>query len=139
MKRLPFDKPRAGARRSLGSLKGLAWKAFSEWVRKREANVDGYARCVTCGKWAHWKDLHASHFLPGRGASILFVEENCHAACEDCNVWRGGARKEYELFMLSRYGQEKIDELKRLRHTVFRPTREYYEALIEKYTRGILG
>lgn len=117
----------------ISRLKKKAWSVFSEWIRKRGADENGFTRCITCGKWAHWKDLQASHFIPSRRASILFIEENCHAACYVCNIIRHGALEDYYPFMLSTYGQDKIDEIKRLKNTIFKPTREYYEAIIQKY------
>lgn len=134
--RLPFDKPKKRKKTPIGKLKKLAWKVFSEWIRKRDANEDGFTRCITCGKWDHWKNLQASHFIPGRRNSILFLEENCHAACYVCNVLKHGALEEYYPFMLSKYGQETIDRIKRLKNEIFKPTREYYESLIAKYKTG---
>ena len=117
----------------LSRLKQKAWRVFSEWVRKRGADENGYNTCVTCGKRDLWTNLHASHFIPSRRNSILFLEENCHASCMACNIWRHGAIEDYYPFMLKTYGQEKIDEIKRLKKQIFKPTREYYEEVIERY------
>lgn len=140
MVKLPFDKPKKRKKKvkrvkktPLNRLKKIAWKVFSEWIRRRHANAEGYQSCITCGKWDHWKNMQASHFIPGRRNSILFLEENCHASCVQCNIWRHGALEEYYPFMLSKYGQETIDRIKRLKNEIFKPTREYYEDLIEKY------
>lgn len=133
MTRLPFDKPKKVKKTPLGKLKKLAWKTFSLWVRRRGSPDGEHNTCCTCGAFKKISELHAAHFIPSRRSSILFIEENCHPGCDGCNIWKGGARKEYEPFMLARYGQEKIDELKRLKHTIFKPTREYYEELIKKY------
>ena len=121
----------------LGALKRKSWRLFSEYIRRRYADKDGFASCITCSKRFHWKDLQASHFLAGRSASILFLESNCHQACYDCNVMRYGHLVNYLNFMLATYGQEKIDELKRIKNQVFKPSRDYYENLIEEYEGDI--
>lgn len=117
----------------LTTLKKKAWAAFSAFIRQRGADEYGYNICITCGNRAFWKDLQASHFIPGRTNSILFLEENCHPACYGCNVMRHGALEEYYPKMLALYGQEKIDEIKRLKKQIFKPTRDYYEEIIRKY------
>ena len=50
-----------------------------------------------------------------------------------CNYFLSGNLLEYHEFMLKTYGQEKINELKRLSKQVWKPTREELEQLIAKY------
>ncbi len=133
MVKLPFDKPKKRKKTPLGKLKKIAWKTFSLWIRKRGSPDGEHNTCVTCGAFKKITELHASHFIPSRRNSILFLEENCHPGCYVCNIMRHGALEDYYPFMLARYGQETIDRIKRLKNEIFKPTREYYEALIEKY------
>ena len=60
--------------------KSKAWKAFSLYIRTRDS-INGMCQCVTCGKVAPIKDMHAGHFLGGRSGSILFDEEMVFAQC----------------------------------------------------------
>jgi len=93
------------------TLKNRAWREFSIFIRRRDA-ADGYVVCVTCWIELHWKAAHAGHFVAGRGNSILFDERNCHPQCYHCNITLAGNPSAYEEFMLKRYGQNVIDELK---------------------------
>jgi NinG protein len=117
----------------IGNLKKRAWKAFSEFIRKRGADESGFNSCITCGRRDFWKNLQASHFIPGRTNSILFLEDNCFPGCYGCNIGRHGAIEDYYPIMLKKVGQERIDEIKRLKKQVFKPTREWFEQIIEKY------
>ena len=94
----------------------------------------GFNTCITCGKKDHWKNLQASHFIPGRRNSILFLEDNCHAACYACNIMRHGAIEDYYPFMLKTYGQDTIDKIKELKHMIVKFTREDLEKIIEQYS-----
>lgn len=118
---------------TLKGLKKKAWKVFSEWIRQCGSDSNGINTCVTCGVKKHWKELHASHFIPGRRNSILFIEENCHPACYVCNVLKHGALENYYPFMLETYGQRKIDEIKRLKNTNVKFSREDLEDIIKRY------
>jgi hypothetical protein len=97
-----------------GSSKSLAWSWFSKYIRAKEAGASGLARCVTCGTPKHWKELQAGHWLPGRHASVLFDERNCHPQCYHCNVGLKGNPIKYYHFMEELYGKRIMDELESL-------------------------
>jgi hypothetical protein len=103
---------------SLSTAKKRAWKSFSLWVRHRGASGDTNT-CVTCGKRYPVTGkgcLQASHFVPGRGNSILFDERGCYPGCYICNVVKKGNMIPYYKFMLKEHGQDVIDELEKLSH-----------------------
>ncbi|NBQ17666.1 recombinase, partial [bacterium] len=43
-------------KRSLSTVKKELDRVFSEFIRKRDADLDGYITCVSCKKKVHWKD-----------------------------------------------------------------------------------
>ena len=47
-------------------------KVFSQYIRRRFA-VNEIAKCVTCGKQAHWKDLQAGHFMSRKHYSTRWM------------------------------------------------------------------
>jgi hypothetical protein len=85
----------AGKKPSLSSLKKKCWKVFSEWIRRKDADEGGTDRCYTCGKLAHWKELHAGHAIPGRHNAVLFDTDIVKPQCPPCNIWGGG---QYHIF-----------------------------------------
>ena len=51
--------PRKPSRKTL--IKKLD-KVFSEYIRKRDTDKNGYGLCCTCAKRLHYKEGHAGHF-----------------------------------------------------------------------------
>ena len=87
-------------------------KSFNEYKRLKEADDNGYVKCVTCGHIGSYKKLHSGHFQHG----LHFIEENQHIQCPGCNTFGGGKRDLYTLFMIDKYGREKVDELIQLKN-----------------------
>ena len=105
--------------------KQRAWDWCSMYIRLRDAiayqklypEVElGWVKCCTCPRIIHIKkNADAGHFIPkGRGGAsgVYFDERNVNTQCKTCNGFNQGRNHEYELFMLDKYGQRVIDELK---------------------------
>ena len=89
-------------------LKGDVWDLFSEYVRRSEANADGYCKCCSCGKIDHWKNMQAGHYIHGTSFSI---PELVHSQCPICNGYGHGNLVLYKEYMLNLYGQKMLDRL----------------------------
>ena len=93
--------------------KGLVKKLdtiFSHFIRMRNANVNGYVECVTCGKHDHWKNMDCGHFMSRKFMSTRWHEDNCQVQCKSCNVFRYGEQYKYSVWL----GQEKAEKLHQL-------------------------
>lgn len=91
-------------------LKNKAWRLFSQYIRRKYSNKEGFAKCFTCGTVKPWKELQCGHGIGGRGNYVLFLEEVCRPQCYGCNVGRKGA---YEVFipkLIDWYGSDKYNE-----------------------------
>jgi len=113
---IPFKKER----RPVGHVtakraKADTWDTFSEWIRRRDADENGYVQCVTCGKVDHWKKMQAGHFISRRHSSILFDERNVHPQCPHCNGPLHGNEIKYKEFILKKYGTQVLLELEWLK------------------------
>lgn len=95
---------------SLRGLHNKAWKVFSVWVRSKEADFSGYAKCFTCDKVFQWRDLDAGHFFHGR---LDFDEMNVKPQCTGCNRFRHGKHNTYGIRLAKMYGVEAVEELER--------------------------
>ena len=94
------------------TVQASADKVQSLYIRQKHA-VNGMVTCVSCGKVLPWQDADCGHYIPkSRGASIRYVEENCHPECKSCNRFDDGHLAGYTLYMIDTYGREKIDELR---------------------------
>lgn len=106
-------------KKSLSKSKENAWKAFSRYVRLRDAiKTTGTTTdllCITCGKKYPAFGIgcaQAGHFIPGRGNSILIDEDFVHGQCYHCNVGLNGNWVKYEDAMIKMWGMSKVTEVK---------------------------
>lgn len=81
------------------------WKAFSEFIRLRDANKDGICFCFTCGRPRHWKRLDCGHGISRRHLATKYNEMNNHAQCKECNAFEGGKREVYKEKVNQKYGK----------------------------------
>jgi hypothetical protein len=86
-------------------------KAFSEFIRKRDSNEDGYGKCITCGKTIHYKDGHCGHFISRRHRSTRWDEQNTALQCVACNSFNQGRQFEFGREIDKRYGSGTADRL----------------------------
>ena len=115
--------------KTLPQLKRACWTLISEWVRRKDANPDGYARCYSCGIVGHWKDMQAGHFVPGRTGAVLLNLEVIRVQCPQCNIFLHGNLGPFTLRMVDELGRAKVDELLKLRHQVKKWSRSELQAL----------
>ncbi len=94
-----------------GKLVQKADKIFSEYIRRRNADIFGTAECVTCGKKDHWKQLQCGHFQSRKHYATRWDETNCQVQCSGCNVFRYGEQYKFSLFLEKEYGAGTSEEL----------------------------
>jgi hypothetical protein len=116
--------------------KKKTWEAMSRFIRLRDAleyckehgiDLHQFARpediigkCCTCGIVKAWIRMDAGHCF-GRGSGghsgVYFHERNVGLQCKPCNAFEQGARPEFEEYLIAKYGDGIIDELRRLHMT----------------------
>lgn len=80
------------------------WKVFSEYIRQRDADENGYCKCFTCGLMRHWRQMDAGHGIGRQHWGTRYSEKNNHAQCKRCNGFEGGKREVYKQRVDERYG-----------------------------------
>ena len=78
-------------------------KQWSIYIRRKDADWRGYARCFTCRRQYLWKELQAGHFKHGK---LDFHPLNIHPQCVRCNKWLHGNLDSYSLWLTKTYGPE---------------------------------
>lgn len=63
---------------------------FSIMIRLRDANEEGYCRCIVSGEWVHWLDCDAGHFISRRHKATKYHEQNVHAQKRCSNRFKAG-------------------------------------------------
>ena len=81
-----------------------------EYIKKRDRGKP----CISCQEPWH-KDFQAGHFYKAELFSTLrFHEENIHAQCEGCNIYKEGNLNLYEINLEKRIGKQRMDRLRAL-------------------------
>ena len=122
------------AKATIKPVKKRAWDVFSEYIRLRDADKNGYCTCITCGKRTRWNDgMQAGHGMAGRTNAILFEEKLVAAQCLACNMFKNGMPDEYHEVLLKKYGEEGYYELLRQKHSSRRFTVDELEEMISEW------
>lgn len=86
----------------------IAWRLMSEWIRRKDANPDGFVECYTCRRMKHYKETNAGHYKHGR---LDFDERNLKVQCVKCNQHNSGELDLYAERLIEEYGLEWFNKL----------------------------
>lgn len=87
---------------------------FSKYIRLRDADSDGYCRCVTCGRFHHWKDMHCGHFVSRDRIAVRWDERNANAQCCHCNTFRAGEQHKHGQAIDAKHGKGTAEMLQNI-------------------------
>lgn len=105
---------------TISSLKKKADIVFSKWIRARDK------ACFTCGSR---ENLQCGHFI-SRGKNITrYDEENCHAQCVSCNIFKNGNYPVYAMML----GEKMVRKLVAKSYLLHQFKREELEKIISDY------
>ena len=122
---------------SIKTLKNKLDRAFSEFIRLRDSDKNGYGRCISCGKIVFWKESDAGHYVNRQHMGTRFSERNVNLQCRSCNRFDEGNNIGYTRGLISKYGMKVITDLEVKKHTVSKMTAFDYEVLIEHYKKEV--
>ena len=118
-------------------------------VRLKAANENGFAHCVTCGGFKHWKELQGGHFISRTHKATKLMEENIHPQCQGCNAFRmkdSLTVLEYRRFMVDMYGEDEVEKMERLARSIKKYNRAEvaeiaadFKAQIKKHEERLKG
>lgn len=104
---------------------------FSIYVRRSNADNNGYCTCVTCNKKIYWKEIQAGHFMSRKHYSIRWDLRNVKPQCKACNVFRYGEQFKYSLYL----GNELSNELHDLSHKIIKFSTYELLEMVNYYTK----
>jgi hypothetical protein len=114
-------------------------RVFGEWIRRKDADSNGMARCVTCSHSGHHSTVNAGHFWKRQHQATRYDPRNVNVQCVRCNNFRGGAEAEHAAYIIREYGLEVFEDLER-RHTQIKKwTRDEIESMLEDYKQKLAG
>jgi len=117
--------------KSISRLANDCAELLQRLVRIKSSDLNGFSRCVTCGKQDQWTNLQGGHFIERGRLATKLVEENIHPQCSGCNMYRmktASGILDYRLFMTETYGEEFVMEL----HRLSRSTKKYTRSELEE-------
>lgn len=112
-------------------------KVFSEYIRLRDANDNGFCRCITCGNMWQWRLIHNGHYVDRRHISTRYDERNCHAQCPKCNIGLCGNLDTYKRVIIEKYGVKALEELDTGKRSVEKWTTVDYQDRISYYKEEV--
>jgi len=119
------------------NLKAKLDNVFSEYIRLRDSDENGYGRCISCGKIVHWKEADCGHFVNRRHLSLRYDEKNVNLQCRACNRFQEGNAIGYNHGLVEKYGDSVIDYLAIKKFNYCHIGNVEYEALIKEYTAKV--
>ena len=123
--------------KTISKLKKELDKWFSLFIRLRNASKDGIVECWTCGKTAHYKKMHAGHFMSRKHHATRWNEENVQVQCPKCNLFGQGEQYTFGKLIDVRIGEGKSEELQELSRTTVKYMRHEYEDMIMFYKEKV--
>jgi hypothetical protein len=124
---------------TLSGLKRKAWKLFSEWIRRKDADEGGTVSCYTCGKPIYWKEAHAGHAIPGRHNAVLFDADIVRPQCPRDNLFLGGRYEVFAAKLIRENGLEWFEKKLSGAREVVKYSRSDLEEIINLYREKLKG
>tara|TARA_R110000764_G_scaffold35517_2_gene79305 strand:- start:1278 stop:1682 length:405 start_codon:yes stop_codon:yes gene_type:complete len=119
--------------KTISKLKKELDKWFSLYIRLRDADDLGFVKCFTSGRYYHYKNIHAGHFMSRRHLSTRFHEWNVQPQSIGDNLFKQGEQWKFGIALDSKYGQGTSRELDQLSKTNIKLSRLDYDEQIRYY------
>jgi len=123
--------------KTISKLKKDLDKVFSLYIRLRHASKDGIVKCFTCDKTAHYKKMHAGHFMSRKHHATRWNEDNVQVQCPKCNLFGQGEQYAFGKLLDIRIAEGKAEELQELSRTTVKYMRYEYEDMIKHYKEKV--
>lgn len=110
---------------------------FSQYIRLRDANPNGFCKCITCNSMWQWRIIHNGHYIPRQHIATRYDERNCHAQCPNCNIGLRGNLEKYKRAIIGRYGVNVLEELESGKRSIEKWTTADYKEKIAYYKKEV--
>lgn len=86
-------------------------RIFSQYIRLRDCNSNGYCKCISCGRFVHVSQIDCGHFMSRRHMATRFDEDNCSGECKYCNRFDASHLVGYQRNLELKIGATKVEKL----------------------------
>ena len=125
--------------KSISKLKKELDKWFSLYIRIRDADDLGFVKCYTSGRYYHYKNIHAGHFMSRKSHSTRWDEVNVQPQSIADNLFAQGRQYQFGVNLDAQYGegtaeslQQKAREIKKFSRVDYEKKITYYKDLVNK-------
>lgn len=110
---------------------------FSEYIRLRDINEDGYFTCISCGRTLSYSDAECGHYMGREHMTVRFDEKDCNAQCHECNVEKRGNPEGYRRGLIRKYGEEAVLSLESAKYQYNKMLESDYREKIAHYRKEV--
>jgi len=107
---------------------------YSQYIRQMYADKNGMIKCSTCPDIKHIKEMQNGHYESRGHYPTRWYDKNCHPQCYKCNCILRGNYTVYAIFMINKYGDGILEQLRYLTTTQRKYTLCEIKELIDFYT-----
>jgi carbohydrate-selective porin OprB len=125
--------------KTISKLKKELDKWFSLYIRLRDADDLGFVKCYTSGRYYHYKNIHAGHFMSRKSHSTRWDEVNVQPQSIADNLFAQGRQYQFGVNLDAQYGegtaeslQQKAREIKKFSRVDYEKKITYYKDLVNK-------
>ena len=123
--------------KTISKLKKDLDKWFSLYIRLRDADDLGVTMCFTSGRYYHYKNIHAGHFMSRRCLSTRWCEINVQPQSAADNLFGQGEQYKFSLRLDNKYGEGTAEELQYKARQIQKFSRVDYEEKISYYKEAV--
>lgn len=124
-------------RLAIPKLKEELDRVFSQYIRLRDANDNGFCKCITCGTMWKWRIIHNGHYIPREHMATRYDIRNCSSQCPICNIDLRGNLEKYKRAIIRMYGVKVLEELEAGKRSVEKWTATDYLDRIAFYQEEV--
>ena len=125
--------------KTISKLKKELDKWFSLYIRLRDADDLGFVKCFTSGRYYHYKNLHAGHFISRTAHSTRWDDINVQPQSVADNLFGQGEQYKFGKELDLKYGegtaeslQQKARQIQKFSRVDYEDKISYYKSLVEK-------
>ena len=123
--------------KTISKLKKDLDKWFSLFIRLRDADDLGFVKCFTSGRYYHYKNIHAGHFMSRKSHSTRWDEINVQPQSIGDNLFGQGEQYKFGKELDLKYGKGTSESLQQRARKIQKFSRVDYEEKISYYKSAV--
>ena len=112
-------------------------RIFSEYIRLRDSDENGYCKCISSGKIEHWTKMDCGHFINRKHMSLRYNEINCNAQSRQDNRFDEGNMEGYRMGLIAKHGEGIIEKLYAMKNQPNKISKVEYGIAIRHYSQEV--